>query len=578
MPRQNINIQLKNWIGKNSQLLLGAKGWKQIARILKEHGINATAREYYDILYPEKIIDCEHSTFVSLSVGYRTCSKGCECYKRRISESVKQAKSNYTDEDRAKILTKRKNTVFEKYGVGNVSNIPGVVEKIQQTKTANHGDKNYNNRTQAAATLFERTGVTNPMHLPEVVVKVNINKDHCEIAAKTQVTKFNKYKNATFNNPSKRKQTCIQKYGVDNPAKSQQIKEQLSKRLREKFVARHCAKYNVIPGFRALNYSPGKKNIWYCSKCGHRLDGIVDSGKFTRCLNCNPLSVSKPELDLREFISGLGVEVVTNDRTIISPHELDIVVPSKKIAIEFCGTYWHAEQKGKGKFYHQSKLLRCRDAGYTLITIFSDIWETKPDLVKSRLTSIFGASPIKLNARSCNIRQISPKECRQFLEDTHLQGDTRAAVRLGLCYNNKIVAVMTFGKSRFETNTQELIRFSTLPMYSIRGAASKLFLNYLRNYSPSKVVSYSDNSWGLTDFYSRLGFVCESIGAPGYSYINLCSSDRTRINRLNFQKHKIVKKFNVVNASKTEYEIMLENQFDRVWDTGHARWVWNQKS
>lgn len=574
MPKQITHSQLKKWIGNNQHLLATAVGWKQISKIFQANDLEVSACEYYRAMFPEKVINCEHAKFVSLSVGYRTCRKGCKCYVDRVAAAVKAAKSTHTAEDRARALAKRKQTVKEQYGVENVSHIPGTVAKIKNTKATKYGDPGYNNRDQAAATLFEKAGVVNPMQLTTVVEKVNANKDHFEIAAKTRSTKIRKYGNATYNNPEKRAQSCIQKYGVNNPAKSRVIKEKISQHLREKFISQHRIRYNIIPGFVWSDYAPGQKNVWYCATCGRKISGTVDSGKFSRCLTCFPRSVSKPELELREFVAGLGFEVLTNERSIIAPYELDIVVPEKKVAIEFCGTYWHSEQQGKGKFYHRDKLLQCHAVGYTLITIFSDTWEQCPELVKSRLMSVLGCLPTRLDARACVIRPVSAKEADQFLEKTHTQGSTRAAVRLGLFLGSALVALMTLGKSRFEKNTQELIRFSTLPGYCIRGAASKLFCYYSKQYSPCRVVSYSDNNWGLTEFYRKLGFVRESIGTPGYSYINLGSSSRIRLNRINFQKHKIVKKFNITDTSKTEYEIMLENNFDRVWDTGHSRWVW----
>lgn len=578
MPKPTTNSQLKNWIGNNNHLLESARGWKQIDKIFRDNGLVVTAREYYDLLYPEKIIDCDRAKFVSLSVGYRTCYKGCNCYRERVSAAVQNAKAEYSDEKRDSIRAKREQTVSERYGVSNVFQLTSTVEKSSNTKTARYGDSNYNNRDKAAATLFEKSNVTNPMQLPEVKAKVVNSKDHTAIAAKTKQTKLERYGAPSYNNPARRRETCISRYDVDNPAKDSTVKGKISQRLREKFIERHRVTYNIVPGFTVSAYAPGKKNIWYCASCGRKISGVVDSGKFSRCLTCNPLSVSKPELALREFVMSLGFEVITNSRDIIPPLEIDIAIPSKKIAIEFCGTYWHSEQKGKGKYYHRDKLLRCRDVGYKLITVFSDTWESKPELVKSRIMSAVGVLPNKLNARDCLIRPVSYQTAQHFFAATHTQGPTRAAVRLGLFYKEELVALMSFGKSRFEKNTQELIRFSTLPGHNIRGAASKLFSRYVADYCPTRIVSYSDNNWGLTTFYHKLGFELESIGTPGYSYIDLRAGRGIRMNRINFQKHKLSEKFESVDLTKTEYEIMLDNHHDRVWDTGHSRWVWYQKT
>ncbi|WP_244278072.1 hypothetical protein [Gordonia westfalica] len=46
-----------------------------------------------------------------------------------------------------------------------------------------------------------------------------------------------------------------------------------------------------------------------------------------------------------------GHQHAVGDRT----NELDIYIPSKNIAVEFNGLYWHSEDAGKDRHYHQRK-------------------------------------------------------------------------------------------------------------------------------------------------------------------------------------------------------------------------------
>ena len=64
------------------------------------------------------------------------------------------------------------------------------------------------------------------------------------------------------------------------------------------------------------------------------------------CLVCHPkkMGTSIAETELSEFITSLNVDIVTNERTILNGKELDIYIPSHKIAIEYNVLYWHSEK------------------------------------------------------------------------------------------------------------------------------------------------------------------------------------------------------------------------------------------
>ena len=72
-------------------------------------------------------------------------------------------------------------------------------------------------------------------------------------------------------------------------------------------------------------------------------------------------------------------------RNIIHPYELDIYIPSKKIAIEYNGLIWHSEKfKGKVFNYHLNKTENCEKIGIRLIHIFEDEWNEKKEIIKSK--------------------------------------------------------------------------------------------------------------------------------------------------------------------------------------------------
>ena len=99
------------------------------------------------------------------------------------------------------------------------------------------------------------------------------------------------------------------------------------------------------------------------------------------CPKCTHI-VSKPEKEIGSFLDYLKVNYKQSDRSIIKPYELDIVIPSKKLSIEFNGKYWHSNEKilerTNGKMnaqeYHQMKTDMCNEKGYKLLHIFEEDW------------------------------------------------------------------------------------------------------------------------------------------------------------------------------------------------------------
>lgn len=93
-----------------------------------------------------------------------------------------------------------------------------------------------------------------------------------------------------------------------------------------------------------------------------------------RCPQCAAeMTTSKAEREIGYIIEEMGFDIIRNDRSLLDNLELDIYIESEKLAIEYCGIYWHSE-KFKDKKYHINKLQRCEALGIRLITIFEDEW------------------------------------------------------------------------------------------------------------------------------------------------------------------------------------------------------------
>ena len=123
-----------------------------------------------------------------------------------------------------------------------------------------------------------------------------------------------------------------------------------------------------------ITASSGRRVILECEK-GHEWSPFAYA--IGGCPQCAQLAlVSREEQGLVDFVRSLVGEdsVRTSVRDVIAPKELDVYVPSRGIAVEFNGMYWHSEENGKHRDYHFDKWLTCRDRGVTLISVWEDDW------------------------------------------------------------------------------------------------------------------------------------------------------------------------------------------------------------
>lgn len=280
----------------------------------------------------------------------------------------------------------------------------------------------------------------------------------------------------------------------------------------------------------------------------------------------NDFVVSKIETEIKEFIKSLGFEANT-DRKILNGKEIDVLIPSLKIAFEIDGLRWHNEIT-KGNNYHLRKTEQCKDCGISLYHIFEDEWEFKRDIVESRIRNILNCTQNKIFARKCQIKTVDKPIAMRFLDDNHLQGKCGSIINYGLYYNNELVSLMTFGKQRKNMgrndtgNTYELIRFCNKLNTNVVGGASKLFKHFIKEFNPSSVISYADRRWSNGDLYTKLNFSHVHNSRPNYFYI----IGHKRKNRFGFRKDILVKEG--YDANKSEHQIMFDRGIYRIYDCG----------
>ncbi|NDC22682.1 MAG: hypothetical protein EBZ49_00905 [Proteobacteria bacterium] len=250
-----------------------------------------------------------------------------------------------------------------------------------------------------------------------------------------------------------------------------------------------------------------------------------------------------------------------NDRTIIFPQELDIVSDVRKVAIEYCGVYWHSELHKKDR-YHLDKLEKCESKGYRLITVFES------DNIDKVLGFITRPS-IVIGARECDV--VYDIDTTSFETRHHLMGALNAKHNVALVYGGKVVASMSFSRSRYDKGSQwEMIRY-TAGDTAISGGNKRLLDSFISMHAPTSIITYCDRRYGTGHSYHSLGFTHKHNTEPNYWYCK--AGQTTLLSRQMFMKHKLQSKLEKYDPKKTERQNMLDNGYYRIYDCGSSVWI-----
>lgn len=430
-------------------------------------------------------------------------------------------------------------------------------QKKESTKEKIYGDKFYNNSEQISKSLLNK-----------------YEKDGESIIKKREYTMLSKYnvRSALQLDECRSKLVEIK----------DEVGEKISKTLRKNQLERVIKKLSSHNLELVGEYVGGEQNTFKCCECGHTFTStVIKSGLIPICRRCNPIeSETKISKKIRDILEDNKINFIPNDRKLIYPYEVDFYIPEYNLAIEVNGNYFHSELMGqKNKNYHLVKTKLCNDKKIKLIHIYEDEINNSYDIVKSRIHHLINKQDKKIYARKCIIKEITSKVKKEFLTQNHLQGDCKDTIRYGLFYGEELVSVITFGKRKITKSNKEpnweLIRFCNKNYYSIVGGFSKLLSHVLKNHNIKNFITYTDIRWSGYDkketVYSKNNMAFVGYTPPSYWYMDK-KNYNYRINRFTFRKDLLVKEG--FDPNKTEWEIMQERGFDRIWDCGNIKFVY----
>lgn len=321
---------------------------------------------------------------------------------------------------------------------------------------------------------------------------------------------------------------------------SQRISEAYDRRLAGKRLAPQVVEERVASaGFNLLSEDyrsrKGSRFRVRCRSCGGVQERTLYSIEETqKCFLCSPRETAG-HLELLEFVRRLAPDALSNDRTVISPLELDIVVPSARLAVEFNGLYWHCEAH-RGRAYHEDKTHQAREAGYRLVHVFEDEWRDRRPIVESMLRYRLRGAERSVGARKCRLVEVERRGREAFFQANHIDGDVKSTAAWGLFLGEELLACLSVRRPlhRRWARRLEVARFAVLSGCSVPGALSRLSsaaLQESRSRGLEGLMSYVDTRYGDGSGYLASGYTLHSRTGPTFWWTDF----NRRLNRFQFR-------------------------------------------
>lgn len=489
---------------------------------------------------------------------------GCIVGNSAIQKIVKHYKITLSDEElharRVRNAQRQAKKLQEKYGeeITNVFQLQHIKDKACSTKIERYGDAHYINRLKMQQTCLEKYGVENYSSTVE-----------CREKVKETNLKLFGYATPAQNKQvqDKMKQTCLERYGVKNYWSSEEFKKwqqekyfdeypELSEDYKDSY--RDRAKLAKVISKLEDKTVKGLANHFGISHASMRC--LLEKRDLLDIIEIKPQN-SWYETEIAEYI---GKDLcIMNDRTQLAGKEIDIYIPSKKIGIEFNGTYWHSAIY-KDKNFHLNKSKLAEEKGIRLIHIYEYEWldPIQREKLKMMLDIALGRVQNKIYARNCVVRQITNAEALELNKSIHLQGHRAAQVTYGLFYQDKLVQLMSFSKTKYNKNLKtdnswEIIRGCPGSNSLVVGGVSKLFKAFILEYSPDAVFSYCDFNKFSGSSYEAIGM--KFIGYTGPDMKWLIGHDM------------------VVNRKPRKHAELKDIAITQIYGAGSKKYLWTNR-
>lgn len=287
---------------------------------------------------------------------------------------------------------------------------------------------------------------------------------------------------------------------------------------------------------------------WKCVHCNHKWKVSIESRvrKNTGCPRCaRSNAVSLPEKEIAAFISSLGYEVQTSNRSIFKPYEIDIFVPERNLAIEYNGLHWHSD-KFKKNNYHYDKWNACRKKGIQLIQIWEDDWLTHKVKVENFLKVNLIVKISEKKSNKFALRNLSKNDFDKFTNIYSLNDDIEYNSYLGLFskQDNELFLVLSLKETLENEYLVNNLSIKNSGLNMLPLAISMLEEKIIMH----KITFIDDNSYGFSKLLESAGAKEARLLSPQYSLL---------------YRHRRLSKDSDIDNEK----------LPKIWDAGKTVWT-----
>lgn len=358
----------------------------------------------------------------------------------------------------------------------------------------------------------------------------------------------------------KRQETMLKKYGVRFNSQRDDIKPLLGSKLPKEVLDKLLDKEWLTEQYVTLK----KTSVEIAKELGISFYGTVIDYLIKHDITVRHYSnTSSIERQVFEFVESLDINVETNVVGLFDDkREVDLYIPSHKLAIEVNGLWYHTEHF-RSKYYHRGKKNELQSKGIDLIQFTDYDWKHHEDIIKSIIGNRLGKA-IRIFARDTEIKVLSNMESETFLNQNHIKGYKHADLCLALVKDDEPYMIATFD---VKGSTLYLSRSCSKLNYSVVGGFSKLVKGAIgMNEGVTNVFSYVDK-----DYFNGHGYIgWENIGDTDVGYFWTNGTDK--ISRYKCQNLSWLKNY---DSMLNEVDNMHNAGYYRFWNSGNYRFRLN---
>lgn len=325
----------------------------------------------------------------------------------------------------------------------------------------------------------------------------------------------------------------------------------------------------VLERAGSVTFTRGASSLWLCQcTCGATTkvtNGNLKSGGTKSC-GCVASGVEQDLVALvRQWLP--DAEVLNDEGLGNSRLRYDVIVPEKKVVIEFNGVYWHSALH-KDKFYHLDKRELAETAGYRMISVWEDDWRDRPAQVTALLRRVLGLDPLRsIGARKLQIELIQPNEANEHHQAYHMQpAVVRGTLHFGISFEDELLAVASF-RQEGRHGHAVIARYTVKPGYTLPGVLPKL----LTIVPFDHITSYCDRDYFNGRSYENAGF-----SLTGTTLQLRYLQNNTRYHRERFMRHRLPALGIEVLPGESGNLALERHGIHACWNSGIDRWEWRR--